>query len=163
MDRRAFNHGGLGLFAALSALFVSEARAAQRDTASPAASDNTVVISVTTDDRHNQALVLGNARNYAAYYKSKQEPYAVEIVAFGPGYNMLREDISMVKGEIESLQKDLGANLVLSACQNSRKHIAESEGKAPDEIKQLPGVRDTPSGIVRVAELQRQGWSYVRP
>jgi intracellular sulfur oxidation DsrE/DsrF family protein len=52
---------------------------------------------------------------------------------------------------------------VISGCQNSRRGIAAREGKTPEDIVQLPGVIDTPSGIVRVAELQEQGWSYVRP
>ena len=69
----------------------------------------------------------------------------------------------MMKGEVETLQKELGTALVVSACQNTRKAIAESMGKAPADIPLLPGVTETPSGIVRVAELQEQGWSYARP
>ena len=69
----------------------------------------------------------------------------------------------MMKGEVATLQDKLGAALVISGCQNSRRALAESEGRKPEDIPQLAGVRDTPSGIVRVAELQDQGWSYVRP
>ncbi len=161
MDRRFFSRTGFGLFAGLTALFatrVGPARAADDDSDA-----HKVAIQVSSGERQTQQLALGNAANYANFYKAKGEPYQIEIVAFGPGYGMLRADMSMVKGEIETLQKELGSALTISACQNSRRGIARSEGKQPEEIVQLPGVKDTPSGIVRCAELQRDDWSYIRP
>lgn len=152
-DRRALGRGGLGVVAALAA---GSAVAAD-------SKPHRVAIQVSSEDRHTQALALGNAHNYAAYYKAKGEPYAIEIVAFGPGFAMVRGDMSMMKGEIETLQKELGDTLVVSACENTRKAIADSMGKQPDEIPLLPGVKETPSGIVRLAELQEQGWAYIRP
>lgn len=157
MDRRFFNRTGFGLIAGLAALFATSARADDDE------DEHKVVIQVSSGERQTQQLALGNAGNYAAYYKGKGQPFRIEIVAFGPGYQMLRADMSMVKGEVETLQKELGAALTISACQNTRKAIAESEGKKPEDIAQLPGVTDAPSGIVRCAELQRDDWSYIRP
>ena len=152
-DRRALARGGLGAVAVLAA---GSAVAAD-------SKPHRAAFQVSSEDRHAQALVLGNAHNYAAYYKAKGEPYAIEIVAFGPGYALVRGDMSMMKGELETLQKDLGSTLVVSACQNTRKAIAESMGKQPADIPLLPGVQETPSGVVRLAELQEQGWAYLRP
>ena len=160
MNRRAFSLTSVlaGLFAGTGGL----AQAAYKpDDTAPG--KHRLVIQVSTDDRKVQAMALGNAGNYAAHYKAKNEPFAIEVVAFGGGYAMLRGDISMVKGNVEALQRALGDTITFSACQNSRRGIAESEGKTPDQIPPLPGVRDTPAGIVRVAELQEQGWSYARP
>ena len=152
-DRRALARTGLG---AVAVLAVGSAAAAD-------AKPHRVALQASSEDRHTQALVIGNAHNYAAYYKAKGEPYAIEIVVFGPGYAMVRSDMSMMKGELETLQKDLGDSLVVSACQNTRRAIAESMGKAPADIPLLPGVKETPSGVVRLAELQEQGWAYIRP
>ena len=163
MDRRLFNRMGLGLLTVMGALTARPAAADESKGAGDGKKAHRVVVQVSSGDRQVQQLALGNSANYAAYYKAKGEPFAIEIVAFGPGYQMVRADMSMMKGEIANLQEKLGTSLVISACQNTRRGIAESEGKKAGDIPQLGGVTDTPSGIVRVAELQEQGWSYVRP
>ena len=158
VDRRIFSRrflGGLGLGAAAT-VAAGSARAAE-------GKPHRVAFQVSSDDRHTQGLVLGNAHNYAAYYKAKGEPVQIEIVAFGPGFSMVRGDISMMKGDVETLQKDLGSVLVIRACQNTRSAIAASMGKQPADVPLLPGIAETPSGVVRLAELQEQGWAYVRP
>ena len=154
MDRRTLGIGGLGAMAA--ATMSRSAQAADAKT-------HRVVLQVSSEDRHQQALVLGNTRNYAAYYKAKGEPCSIEIVAFGPGFSMVRADMSMMKGDVEGLQKDIGPSLVIRACQNTRRAIAESMGKQASDIPLLPGIEETPSGVVRIAELQEQGRAYVRP
>ena len=53
-------------------------------------------------------------------------------------------------------------SVVFSACQMSRKAIAKAEGKAVQDIPQVPEATDVPAGIVRLSELQEQGWSYIR-
>ena len=122
-----------------------------------------VAIQISSEEHKVQELALGNAHNYAAYYKAKSEPYQIEVVAFGPGYNMMRSDISMVAGNIEALKKELGDGITFSACQNTRKAIAASMGQTPEQVPQIKEATDTPSGIVRLAELQEQGWAYIRP
>ena len=121
MNRRTLGRAGLVAVAAIAADSVSAADA----------KSHRVAFEVSSEDRHTQALALGNAHNYAAHYKAKGEPFQIEIVAFGPGYAMVRVDMSIMKGDLETLQKDLGENLVVSACQNTRKAIAESMGISP--------------------------------
>jgi intracellular sulfur oxidation DsrE/DsrF family protein len=153
MDRRVFNRMGLAVWAFA---FTGSARSAPGKI-------HRVAIQVDSDDRKVQGVALGNARNYATYYKSKGEPFEIEIVAFGPGYSMVRADLSMMKGEMSNLQADIGASLRVVACHNTRRALAESEGKAPNDIPLLTGVDETPSGVVRLAELQEDGWAYIRP
>ena len=165
LDRRSLGRAGAGGFATLLAgLFTTTGSSAESQGAvegKPAG--HRAAFQVSSDDRKVQMLVLGNVHNYAAFYKARGEPVAVEIVAFGPGFSMLRGDISMMKGDLETLQKDLGASLTVSACHNTRASIAESEGRKPEDIPLLPGVTETPSGVVRLAELQGQGFAYLRP
>ena len=166
MNRRAF--GLAGLVAGALASVTARAAVADKNTGAivagePGMPKHRLVIQISTDDVKVQRMALGNAANYAAHYRAKGEPFAVEVVAFGPGYGMLMVDTSMVKDRIAQLQQSLGPTVAFAACQNSRRGVAEAQGKTPEQIVELPGTTDTPAGVVRIAELQEQGWSYVRP
>ncbi len=126
MDRRDFTRIGLGLTVAGTPLAAAGSAQAAYE---PKDKTHRVAIQVSSDDHKTQELALGNAHNYAAYYKAKGEPCRIEVVAFGPGYNMVRDDISMVKGNIENLKQELGAAITFSACQNTRAGIAASMGR----------------------------------
>jgi intracellular sulfur oxidation DsrE/DsrF family protein len=82
-------------------------------------------------------------------------------VAYGPGLNMLRDDTSPVKERIKHL-KDFAfpGKIQFSACNNTKQGMEKKEGHA---ISILPEATIVPSGVVRLMELQEQGWSYVRP
>ncbi len=160
MDRRDFTRIGLGL-AAGGAVLSAATQGALADDGK--GKTHRVAIQVSSEEHRTQELALGNAHNYAAYYKAKGEPFQIEIVAFGPGYGMMRDDISMVKGNIESLKQELGDRISFAACQNTRAGIAASMGQKPEQVPQIKEATSTPSGIVRLAELQEQGWAYIRP
>jgi len=51
-----------------------------------------VVIQVDQNDADVMNLALNNARNLLDYYRNKSEDVDVEIVAYGPGLHMLRDD-----------------------------------------------------------------------
>ena len=61
--------------------------------------------------------------------------------------------------DIEEAKKAV-PNLVLSMCGNAKAGAEKREGH---EIFPLPGVGVVPAGVVRVVELQEQGWTYIRP
>ena len=124
-----------------------------------AAKVHKLVIQVSREDTEGFNLALGNAVNYRNYYDSKHEQFQVEIVAYGPGITMLREDKSPVKDRIEEAKKAI-PGLVLSMCGNAK---AAAERREGHEVVPLAGVQVVPAGIVRVAELQEQGYAYARP
>ena len=124
-----------------------------------AAKVHKLVIQVSREDTEGMNLALGNAVNYKNYYDTKHEPYQIEIVAYGPGITIFREDKSPVKDRIEEAKKAI-PGLVLSMCGNAKAAAEKREGH---EITPLPGVGVVPAGIVRVAELQEQGYAYARP
>jgi intracellular sulfur oxidation DsrE/DsrF family protein len=119
-----------------------------------------VAIQVDQNDPAVMNLALNNAENAIEYYKGRGEDVQVEIVAFGPGLHMLREDSSPVKDRIKRLKEGTLPGLTLSACGNTQAKMEKSEGKP---ITVLPHATVLPSGVVRLMELQEQGWSYVRP
>ena len=50
-------------------------------------------------------LALNNATNVAQYYKDLDEKVAIEVITFGPGLHMLRDDTSPVKARIKAIEE----------------------------------------------------------
>ena len=118
-----------------------------------------LAIHVDENDPVKMNIALNNAKNVTKYYRSKGEDVKVEIVAHGPGLHMFREDTSPVKTRIAAMALEQD-NLAFSACGNTIKGVTKKEGKAPPLISEATVVT---SGVVRLMELQEQGWTYVRP
>jgi intracellular sulfur oxidation DsrE/DsrF family protein len=106
-------------------------------------------------------VALSNILNIADYYGALGKTVDIELVANGPGYAMLRDDVSPVKARIAEVHAKL-PHVVFSACQNSRRVLAKAENKTIDEIVQVPAATNVPAGIARLVDLQERGWSYVR-
>jgi hypothetical protein len=141
----------LATAAALSIALASSALAADGKT-------HHVAIQVDQNDPAIMNMVLNNATNVIEHYRGKGEDVDVEIVAYGPGMHMLRADTSPVQDRIKRL-KEMG-KVQFSACNNTKQNMEKTEGHA---ISILPEATIVPAGVVRLMELQEQGWSYVRP
>jgi intracellular sulfur oxidation DsrE/DsrF family protein len=141
----------LATVAALSIALATSALAADGKT-------HRVAIQVDQNDPAVMNMVLNNATNVIEYYRGKSEDVDVEIVAYGPGMHMLRADTSPVADRIKHL-KEMG-KVQFSACNNTKQNMEKTEGHA---IQILPEATIVPAGVVRLMELQEQGWSYVRP
>lgn len=118
-----------------------------------------LAVHVDSSDPKIQNLALNNVENVSKYYKDNNANVMIEVVALGPGLHMLRADTSKVKSRIEtmSLAND---NVTFSACLVTRGKMAKKEKK---EIPIIPEAKKVPSGVIRLIELQEQGWSYIRP
>jgi hypothetical protein len=120
-----------------------------------------IVIQVDQNDKAIMDLALNNARNVIESYRDQHEDADVEIVAYGPGLNMLRDDVSPVKDRIKQLREvSFPSNLTFSACNNTKQAMEKHEGHP---ITIIPQATLVPAGVVRIMELQERGWSYVRP
>ena len=111
------------------------------------------------NDANRMNMALNNAQNVNKYYEAKGEKVQIEIVAYGPGLNKLREDKSPVKERIAAMSLEM-SNLSFAACGNTRAKMKKKEGM---DIKLVSEAKVVPSGVVRLMELQEQGWSYIRP
>ena len=120
-----------------------------------------VAIQVDQNDPQVMNLALNNATNVIEHYRARNEDVDVDIVTYGPGLHMLRADTSPVQDRIKRL-KELAfpGKIEFSACNNTKQGMEKTEGHA---ISILPDATIVPSGVVRLMELQEQGWSYVRP
>ena len=120
-----------------------------------------IVIQVDQNSPDVMNLALNNARNVLDYYRDKHEDVDVEVVAYGPGLHMLREDTSPVKDRIKELAEvSFPSNIIFSACNNTKQGMEKREGHP---ITIIPQARIVPAGVVRIMELEEQGYSYVRP
>ena len=118
-----------------------------------------LVLQVNVNDPATMNLALNNATNVAQYYKDRDEKVAIEVITFGPGLHMLRADTSPVKARIEALALS-SPEISFNACGNTRENMSKAESK---EIPLISEAKVVKSGVVRVMELQEQGWTYVKP
>ncbi len=119
-----------------------------------------LILHVDQNDADVMDESLWNLLNAIEYYASRHEALAVELVANGAGYAMMR-DTSPAKARIASIHKQY-PTVVFSACQKARAGAAQREGKTIDQIIQLPEATSVPAGVARLVELQEQGFSYVK-
>jgi uncharacterized protein len=120
-----------------------------------------VVIQVDQNDPEVMNLALNNAKNVIESYRAKNQDVDVEVVAYGPGLHMLRDDTSPVKDRIKELAEvSFPSNITFAACNNTKQGMEKREGHA---ITIIPQAHLVPAGVVRIMELEEQGYSYVRP
>ncbi len=113
-----------------------------------------VVIQVSTDDVRTQNIAMNNAMNLQKALG--MDNVEIEIVAYGPGLSMLSG-----KSPASKRVPDIAMqNITFSACQNTMNKIHKKSGK---EVTLVDGVQVVQAGVLRIMELQEQGYSYVRP
>lgn len=110
-----------------------------------------VIIQVSDSIPGKWNLALNNAKNIQeAIGKDKVE---VEIVAYGPGIDMLK-----FESEVGSrIDKALADGVKVMACENTMKNMKLSK---PDMLSTIGYV---PSGVVEIMRKEKDGWSYIRP
>ena len=125
----------------------------------PAKSPHRLILQVASNEAGIMNLALNNATNVAEHYRTLGEQVQIEIVVYGPGLHMLRSDTSPVKSRISAISQTV-PSISFMACNNTQEKMQKEESK---EIPLVPEAKIVRSGVVRVMELQEQGWSYVRP
>ncbi len=110
-----------------------------------------VVFQVSDADPAKWNLALNNAKNVQqAIGADKSE---VEIVVYGPGIGMLKED-SSVGNRVAEAKKE---GVAIVACQNTMK------GMKLTETDMLPNTSYVPAGVVEIMHKQKAGFAYIRP
>ena len=80
----------------------------------------------------------------------------VVVVAYGPGLTLLTKQNKQAQ-RVQSLAMQ---GIHFNACGNTMKLIAKKKGKKPQIVE---GVKVVPAGVARIAELQGEGYAYIRP
>lgn len=113
-----------------------------------------VVIQVSSDDARTQTIAMNNAVNLQT--ELGMDNVEIEIVAYGPGISMLIGGAKQSQRVASLAQQDI----IFSACGNTMKKVEKKQGKP---VVLSDGVKVVPAGVLRIMELQEQGYSYVRP
>jgi intracellular sulfur oxidation DsrE/DsrF family protein len=118
--------------------------------AQTATAPNRALFQVTDNDPARWTMILNNMQNLRDGVGG--EPVEIELVAYGPGINMLKSD-SPVKQRIAEAMK---SGVKVNGCQNTM------NGMKLTPADMLPEIGYVPSGVVEVMRRQQQGWAYIR-
>jgi intracellular sulfur oxidation DsrE/DsrF family protein len=110
-----------------------------------------LVIQVSENNPALWNLALNNAENVQeALGKDAGD---IEIVAYGPGLNMLKDDSKVAP----RLNAALDHSVSLLACGTTMRKMKITKGDL------AAGVNVVPAGVVEIMKRQKEGWSYIRP
>jgi intracellular sulfur oxidation DsrE/DsrF family protein len=110
-----------------------------------------VVMQVSDNDPGKWNLALNNAKNVQADLGASNVD--IEIVAYGPGINMLKAD-SVVGNRVAEA---MATGVKVVACENTM----QNQKIAKDDM--LPKIDYVMAGVVELMQKQQQGWAYIRP
>src|SRR5512138_168653 len=119
--------------------------------AAQAADKAKLVIQVSENDPATWNLALNNAKNVQK--DLGKDGAELEIVAYGPGINMLKAESEVANRVSEAV--DSGVRVV--ACENTMR------GQKLGKEDMNPKVGYVPSGVVEIMRRQQQGYAYLRP
>jgi intracellular sulfur oxidation DsrE/DsrF family protein len=140
--------------ALLMATVAPVARAQQAPLQDKPFADHKIVLQLSDNDPRKQGLVLSVASNLMKFYDP--DKVAVEIVAFGPGIDLLRPENPNRK-LVESLVAQ-GARVDI--CLNTIDTLERESGKRPEFISAATPVQ---VGVAQILFLTENGYTLVRP
>ncbi|OAF15232.1 MULTISPECIES: hypothetical protein [Bradyrhizobium] len=116
--------------------------------------EHKIVLQLSDGDARKQALVLSVANNLLKFYDP--DKVAVEVVAFGPGIDLLLTGSDHRK-QVESL---IAQGVRFDICLNTVDTIERESGKRPDFI---PSATPVQVGVGQILFLTENGYTLVRP
>lgn len=110
-----------------------------------------VILQVSDNDPAKWNLALNNAKN--VQHDLGKDKVKIEIVAYGPGLDMLKLD-SAVAPRVAEAAAD---GVAVVACENTMKK------QKVTKADMLPNIGFAKAGVVELMEKQRAGYAYIRP
>jgi intracellular sulfur oxidation DsrE/DsrF family protein len=118
-----------------------------------------LAIHVDDNDPQRMNMALNNAQNVHNHYAAQGDDVVIEIVTYGPGVNMLIPGKSPVEPRISTISMEM-PNITFAACGNTLRAMSDRQG---EEVALMDEAQVVPSGVVRLMELQQDGYAYIRP
>jgi intracellular sulfur oxidation DsrE/DsrF family protein len=116
--------------------------------------EHRIVLQLSDDDPKKQSLVISVAYNLLKLYDP--DKVAIEVVAFGPGIDLLFPD-NANRQRIESL---VAQGVKFDICLNTVDTIERETGKRPQYI---PAAIPVQVGVGQILALTENGYTLVRP
>ena len=139
---------------ALTIMPASVGRAQQAPLQDKPFAEHKIVLQLSDNDPRKQALVISVANNLLKFYDP--DKVAVEVVAFGPGIDLLRSDNPSRK-QVESL---IAQGVRFDVCLNTVDTVERETGRRPDI---MPGATPVQVGVGQILFLTENGYTLVRP
>jgi intracellular sulfur oxidation DsrE/DsrF family protein len=140
--------------ALLIAAFAPDARAQQVPLQDKPFAEHKIVLQLSDSDSRKQGLVLSVASNLMKHYDP--DKIAVEVVAFGPGVDLLRPE-NPNRRMVESL---VTQGVRFDLCLNTVDTLERESGKRPEFIAAATPVQ---VGVAQLLFLTENGYTLVRP
>jgi intracellular sulfur oxidation DsrE/DsrF family protein len=138
----------------LPALVAPAARAQQAPLQDKPFAEHRIVLQLSDNDPKRQALVISVAYNLLKFYDP--DKVAIEVVAFGPGIDLLRTDNGN-RNRVESL---IAQGVRFDVCLNTVDTVERDTGKRPEII---PAATPVQVGVGQILLLTENGYTLVRP
>jgi intracellular sulfur oxidation DsrE/DsrF family protein len=116
--------------------------------------EHRIVLQLSDNDAKKEALVISIAYNLLKAYDP--DKVAIEVVAFGPGIDLLRTENDNRK-LVESL---IAQGVRFDVCLNTVDTVERETGKRPDII---PAATPVQVGVGQILRLTENGYTLVRP
>lgn len=141
---------GVLLFASVTTF----ARAQQPPLQDKPFAEHKIALQLSDNDAKKEALVISVANNLLKAYDP--DKVAIEVVAFGPGIDLLRTENANRK-LVESL---VSQGVRFDVCLNTIDTIERETGKRPQIIPEATPVQ---VGVGQIVHLTENGYTLVRP
>ena len=116
--------------------------------------EHKVVLQLSDNDPRKQGLVLNVTSNLMKHYDP--DKVAIEIVAFGPGIELLKPD-NPARKAVESL---VAQGVRVDICLNTVDTLERDSGKRPEFISAATPVQ---VGVAQILHLTENGYTLVKP
>jgi intracellular sulfur oxidation DsrE/DsrF family protein len=155
-DRRSILRtiGHAAITALMVTMFLSVARAQPAPLPDKPFAEHRIVLQLSDNDPRKQTLVVSVAYNLLKLYGPDKA--AIEVVAFGPGIDLLNPDNTNRK-RVESL---VAQGVRFDVCLNTVDTIERETGKRPEFI---PAATPVQVGVGQILALTENGYTLVRP
>jgi len=138
----------------LIALAASPVRAQQVPLQDKPFAEHKIVLQLSENDPKKAGLVISVANNLMKHYDP--DKIAIEIVAFGPGIDLLKPDNPSRKA-VESL---VAQGVRVDICLNTVDTLERESGKRPEFIAVATPVQ---VGVAQILHLTENGYTLVKP
>jgi intracellular sulfur oxidation DsrE/DsrF family protein len=144
----------LGLILAAAFALGTPARAQQAPLQDKPFAEHKIVLQLSDNDPKRQALVISVTYNLLKFYDP--DKVAIEVVAFGPGIDLLRTD----NGNRKLVESLIAQGVRFDVCLNTVDTVERETGNRPEII---PGATPVQVGVGQILLLTENGYTLVRP
>jgi len=146
--------GSVVMAALMLAMIASIARAEPAPLPDKPFAEHRIVLQLSDNDPKTQGLVISVANNLLKLYDP--DKVAIEVVAFGPGIDLLRTD----SGNRKLVESLVAQGVRFDVCLNTVDTVERETGHRPDII---PAAIPVQVGVGQILSLTENGYTLVRP